>query len=139
MNSLSSTLSRRALLNVPSPNPDRASYARFIPREELGDFASWKPGSFGFEPQCDPNRRAGRTSQQAGNLPDAFVEIHLLHREVLPARGVQEFGNKLLRPFRRLLNNYRGLGDIGIGFRRGLDEGGVAQNSAQEIVEIMSN
>jgi flagellar assembly protein FliH len=53
-NNLSSNLSRRALLNVPSPHPERASYARFIPREELGDFASWKPGSFGFEPPPAP-------------------------------------------------------------------------------------
>ncbi len=47
---MSSDLSRRARLNVPSPNPERSSYARFIPREELGDFASWTPGSFGQRP-----------------------------------------------------------------------------------------
>ena len=40
------SLARRALLNVPSPNPERNSYTRFIPREELGDFASWNPDSF---------------------------------------------------------------------------------------------
>lgn len=40
------SLARRVLLNVPSPNPERSSYARFIPREELGDFASWNPDSF---------------------------------------------------------------------------------------------
>ncbi len=35
--------------NVPSPQGSKAgsTYQRFIPREELGDFASWKPGSFG--------------------------------------------------------------------------------------------
>ena len=35
--------------NVPSPPGSRAgtSYTRFIPREELGEFASWQPGSFG--------------------------------------------------------------------------------------------
>lgn len=34
--------------NVPPPPGSKAgaSYNRFIPREELGDFASWKPGSF---------------------------------------------------------------------------------------------
>jgi flagellar assembly protein FliH len=65
-NNLSNNLSRRALLNVPSPNPERASYARFIPREELGDFASWKPGSFGFEPQApaEPPPPAGPTPEQ---------------------------------------------------------------------------
>ncbi len=35
--------------NVPPPAGSKASstYQRFIPREELGDFASWQPGSFG--------------------------------------------------------------------------------------------
>lgn len=64
---MSNNLSRRALLNVPSPNPERASYARFIPREELGDFASWKPGSFGFEPpppQPEPPVPAGPTPEE---------------------------------------------------------------------------
>jgi flagellar assembly protein FliH len=34
--------------NVPPPPGSKAStpYTRFIPREELGDFESWKPGSF---------------------------------------------------------------------------------------------
>jgi flagellar assembly protein FliH len=35
--------------NVPPPAGTRPAspYARFIPREELGDFASWQPGTFG--------------------------------------------------------------------------------------------
>jgi flagellar assembly protein FliH len=35
--------------NVPPPQGSKAGthYTRFIPREELGDFASWKPGTFG--------------------------------------------------------------------------------------------
>jgi flagellar assembly protein FliH len=35
--------------NVPPPEGSKAgtAYTRFIPREELGDFASWKPGAFG--------------------------------------------------------------------------------------------
>lgn len=37
------------MLNVPSPNPERTSYARFIPREELGEVASWSPDSFGLK------------------------------------------------------------------------------------------
>ena len=34
--------------NVPSPPGSKAGtpYTRFIPREELGDFASWQPGTF---------------------------------------------------------------------------------------------
>ena len=35
--------------NVPPPSGSKAGspYQRFIPREELGDFASWQPGTFG--------------------------------------------------------------------------------------------
>ena len=35
--------------NVPPPAGGKTGspYARFIPREELGDFASWRPGTFG--------------------------------------------------------------------------------------------
>ncbi|MCE2910492.1 MAG: FliH/SctL family protein [Burkholderiaceae bacterium] len=38
--------------NVPPPPNSKAGtpYTRFIPREELGDFASWTPGSFGPSP-----------------------------------------------------------------------------------------
>lgn len=50
--------------NVPSPagrKPDAAAgakaaspYQRFIPREELGDFASWNPGKLGEQAQAEP-------------------------------------------------------------------------------------
>ncbi|MFT3816235.1 MAG: FliH/SctL family protein [Rubrivivax sp.] len=33
------------MLNVPSPNPERSAYARFIPREELGAVSNWRPGT----------------------------------------------------------------------------------------------
>ncbi len=41
--------------NVPPPPNSKAGtpYTRFIPREELGDFASWKPGAFGAPPGSD--------------------------------------------------------------------------------------
>ncbi len=47
--------------NVPSPQGSKAgqSYQRFIPREELGDFASWTPGAFGGD------RRAQSTAAPA--------------------------------------------------------------------------
>ena len=49
------SLARRARLNVPSPNPERGAYTRFIPREELGDFASWNPGNFNAgRPAAEP-------------------------------------------------------------------------------------
>jgi flagellar assembly protein FliH len=50
MSSWSNNLSRRSLSNVPSPNPERSSYARFIPREELGPFETWAPGDFNGAP-----------------------------------------------------------------------------------------
>ena len=42
-------MSKPSFKNVPSPPGSKASaaYTRFIPREELGDFASWQPGAFG--------------------------------------------------------------------------------------------
>jgi flagellar assembly protein FliH len=42
-------MSKPTFKNVPPPQGSKSStpYQRFIPREELGDFASWKPGTFG--------------------------------------------------------------------------------------------
>ncbi len=42
--------------NIPSPNADRGAnaYARFIPREELGGFATWQPGALGGAPAPQP-------------------------------------------------------------------------------------
>jgi flagellar assembly protein FliH len=42
--------SKPGIRNIPPPPNSKAgssSYTRFIPREELGDFASWSPGAFG--------------------------------------------------------------------------------------------
>lgn len=46
--------------NVPSPPGSKAgtAYNRFIPREELGDFASWQPGTFGGRPTAQPSATA---------------------------------------------------------------------------------
>ncbi|MDP2004805.1 MAG: FliH/SctL family protein [Rubrivivax sp.] len=42
--------------NVPPPAGGKPSspYQRFIPREELGDFASWSPGKLGEQPDAPP-------------------------------------------------------------------------------------
>ncbi len=42
-------MSKPLFKNVPPPQGGKpaSTYQRFIPREELGDFASWKPGTFG--------------------------------------------------------------------------------------------
>lgn len=49
---------KRPFPNVPPPAGSKAgsSYARFIPREELGSFAAWTPGEFGAAAPAD--RRA---------------------------------------------------------------------------------
>jgi flagellar assembly protein FliH len=41
-------VSKTGFKNVPPPAGSKSAspYQRFIPREELGDFASWKPGTF---------------------------------------------------------------------------------------------
>jgi flagellar assembly protein FliH len=50
-----------AFKNVPPPLGSKSStpYQRFIPREELGDFASWRPGTFG---NIDNDNAATRAS-----------------------------------------------------------------------------
>ena len=60
-----STAPKNGFRNVPPPQGTKAtpSYARFIPREELGEVESWKPGTFaegagggspGAPPAADP-------------------------------------------------------------------------------------
>ena len=43
------TSRKHAFKNVPPPEGTKPAspYARFIPREELGEFASWQPGTLG--------------------------------------------------------------------------------------------
>lgn len=45
---MSSSQKPSGFRNIPPPAGSKpaSAYQRFIPREELGDFASWKPGSF---------------------------------------------------------------------------------------------
>lgn len=50
-------MSKPNIKNVPPPAGSKAastSYQRFIPREELGDFASWTPGTFGAAAPAEP-------------------------------------------------------------------------------------
>ena len=63
-------MSKPSFKNVPSPAGSKAgaAYTRFIPREELGDFASWQPGTFG-----DAN--AARTVAKAADEAPAAAEL----------------------------------------------------------------
>ncbi len=61
--------------NIPPPVGSRngskagTSHSRFIPREELGDFASWKPGSFPGQP-----RDAGNAAEAPGTPPEPTAQ-----------------------------------------------------------------
>lgn len=68
---MSSSSKSSGFKNVPSPPGSKAGSVtnRIIPREELGDFASWQPGTFGGA------QRAGGQAQAsaAADEPDAAV------------------------------------------------------------------
>lgn len=57
---MTSSSDRRGFPNVPSPYGTKTAspYTRFIPREELKDFSSWTPGSFGGERRATPRPEA---------------------------------------------------------------------------------
>ena len=51
--------------NVPPPSGGKPStpYQRFIPREELGDFENWQPGTFGGQAEAAPATTAPEPTQ----------------------------------------------------------------------------
>ena len=51
------TSSKSGFKNVPPPAGKASVYARFIPREELGGFASWTPGALTENGEPIPDRR----------------------------------------------------------------------------------
>jgi flagellar assembly protein FliH len=61
--------------NVPPPQGSKAGtgYTRFIPREELGDFANWQPGAFNgvAPPVGNPTARAASAPTAAPAAPTA--------------------------------------------------------------------
>ena len=66
--------------NVPPPEGSKPAspYARFIPREELGEFASWTPGTLGGE-QVERRqgvRRAEPPPPPAPAAPDITQQLH---------------------------------------------------------------
>jgi flagellar assembly protein FliH len=66
--------------NVPPPDGGKPAspYARFIPREELGEFASWTPGTLGGE-QVERRqgvRRAEPPAPAAAPAPDLTQQLH---------------------------------------------------------------
>ncbi len=60
--------------NIPSPNDQKAQYARFIPREELSSFAAWSPGDLGgLGAPSHPLRRASDEAAKNGAAGAAEV------------------------------------------------------------------
>lgn len=66
-------MSKSTIRNVPRPPGSKAaaSYTRFIPREELGSFASWQPGTFGADADGIDRRADGPASRRAADAPAA--------------------------------------------------------------------
>jgi flagellar assembly protein FliH len=65
----SSSDRRHGPRNVPPPEGQAkpaSAYSRFIPREELGEFASWTPDGFGGAPQQKPVRAATQEPPHGG-------------------------------------------------------------------------
>ena len=74
-----SSLSKGAAFpNVPAPTGTRpaSAHMRFIPREELGDFAAWKPGSIngGLGDRRGAQRRAEPDGAPTSEAASAHVE-----------------------------------------------------------------
>ena len=72
---MSSSSKTPGFRNVPPPQGSKAgaAYTRFIPREELGDFANWQPGSFGgaAAPVATTAARAAAAASAAPPAPSA--------------------------------------------------------------------
>ncbi len=73
-----STSKKPVVKNVPPPEGGKASpYARFIPREELGAFASWDPGNLGDAAERRHSvRRAPPPEADKPAAPDITGQLH---------------------------------------------------------------
>lgn len=66
-------MSKPTIKNVPRPPGSKTStsYTRFIPREELGSFASWQPGTFGADADGIDRRVDGPANRRGADAPAA--------------------------------------------------------------------
>jgi flagellar assembly protein FliH len=67
--------------NVPPPEGAKPAspYARFIPREELGEFASWSPGTLAGDGTAAPQpgvRKAAPPEPPKPPMPDISAQLH---------------------------------------------------------------
>src|SRR5689334_4029916 len=79
-----------------NPKPAANPYGRFIPREELQQFASWKPGSFGAPAAAPPDtaeqQAALHAARQAGyqeGYRDGLAALENFKRGVLQQNAAQ--------------------------------------------------
>ena len=79
-----------------NPKASGTAYGRFIPREELQDFASWKPGAFGGAAPTAPDSAAQQAlmhaARQAGyqeGYRDGLVALDNFKRSVLQQNAAQ--------------------------------------------------
>jgi flagellar assembly protein FliH len=93
MNSSSDAAATMAIKNVPPPPGSKPAspYQRFIPREELGDFASWQPGTFG-DTIASARPAAAGAAPAAAPAPAPEPSAADWHAKVVAARqlGYQE-------------------------------------------------
>lgn len=77
---MNSSKPKSGLKNVPPPEGKPASpYARFIPREELGAFASWTPGTLsgdGAPPERPGLRKGAAPEAPKSAPPSAAQQLH---------------------------------------------------------------
>jgi len=71
----------RKFINVPPPEGAKAAsvYARFIPREELGSFASWSPDTLAGDGRAAPApgvRKAAPPEPPKPPAPDVGAQLH---------------------------------------------------------------
>lgn len=74
---MTSSKHKSGIRNVPPPEGAKPSpYARFIPREELGSFASWTPGTLSGDgkPTPQPVRKAAEAEKPP--MPDISGQLH---------------------------------------------------------------
>ncbi|MBL8346813.1 MAG: flagellar assembly protein FliH [Rubrivivax sp.] len=74
--------------NVPPPAGAKApnAYTRFIPREELGEVASWRPGNFGGATGADGTDRRASDRRAAAPTPPPETTTAEWHANVQAAR-----------------------------------------------------
>lgn len=124
---MNSSKPKSGIKNVPPPEGKAASpYARFIPREELGTFASWTPGTLSGDgaPSESPGLRKGATPAQSKSTAlDVAQQLHAArqggyqdgYRDGLAAleQFKQSFAAQLTAQFGQLTQSYgRELDDL---------------------------